>query len=89
MSARLATIRPLQASALLSLIGLLVAVYLWLYKIGVIGTLQCGAGACEQVQSSHYTAAGLVALVWAASLLAYRRGRIGTTPAAAVGEGRP
>ncbi len=54
MNTRLSMIRPLQASALLSLVGLFVAVYLWLYKIGVIGTLRCGAGACEQVQASRY-----------------------------------
>ncbi len=54
MNARLAMIRPLQATALLSLVGLFVAVYLWLYKIGVIGTLRCGTGGCEQVQASRY-----------------------------------
>ncbi len=54
MSSRSALIRALQMSALLSLIGLFVALYLWLYKIGVIGTLQCGTGGCEQVQTSRY-----------------------------------
>lgn len=41
---------------LLALVGLLVAIYLWLYKIGVVGTLQCGAGGgpCEFVQASRY-----------------------------------
>jgi uncharacterized membrane protein len=46
--------RQRQAIALLSLVGLLLALYLWLYKIGVIGTLQCGAGGCDQVQTSRY-----------------------------------
>ncbi len=46
--------RQRQAIALLALVGLFVALYLWLYKIGVIGTLQCGTGACEQVQTSRY-----------------------------------
>jgi len=46
--------RQRQAIALLALVGLFVALYLWLYKIGVIGTLQCGIGACEQVQTSRY-----------------------------------
>src|SRR5205823_15089349 len=36
-----------------SLVGLLVATYLWLYKIGVLGELQCGTGSCEYVQSSR------------------------------------
>ncbi len=43
-----------QAIVLLALVGLLVAVYLWLYKIGLIGTLQCGAGSCDYVQTSRY-----------------------------------
>jgi uncharacterized membrane protein len=46
--------RQRQTIALLSLVGLFVALYLWLHKIGVIGTLQCGAGACDQVQTSRY-----------------------------------
>ncbi len=43
-----------QAIVLLALVGLLVATYLWLYKIGVLGQLQCGAGSCEFVQASRY-----------------------------------
>ena len=43
-----------QAIAVLSLIGFFVALYLWLYKIGAIGTLQCGTGGCETVQTSRY-----------------------------------
>jgi len=46
--------RQRQAIALLALVGLFVALYLWLYKIGVIGALQCGIGVCEQVQTSRY-----------------------------------
>jgi uncharacterized membrane protein len=43
------------AIATLSLVGLLVALYLWLHNIGVIGTLQCvGSGGCERVQTSEY-----------------------------------
>ncbi len=34
--------------------GLLVATYLWLYKIGMLGELQCGTGSCEAVQASRY-----------------------------------
>jgi uncharacterized membrane protein len=43
-----------QAIVLLALVGLLVATYLWLYKIGVLGELQCGTGSCEYVQTSRY-----------------------------------
>lgn len=38
--------------ALLSLVGLFVALYLWLFKIGVVGTMACGTGGCEAVQLS-------------------------------------
>ncbi|HEY9382287.1 MAG TPA: vitamin K epoxide reductase family protein [Gemmatimonadales bacterium] len=44
--------RARKGIALLSLTGLFVAVYLYLYKIGQIGTLVCGTGACETVQLS-------------------------------------
>lgn len=43
------------AAALLSLAGLFVAAYLYLYKIGKIGTLACGTGGCETVQLSPYS----------------------------------
>ena len=38
--------------ALLSLAGLFISLYLWLYKIGMIGTMMCGTGGCETVQTS-------------------------------------
>jgi uncharacterized membrane protein len=41
-------------SATLALVGLLVSLYLWLWKIGVLGALACGDGACERVQLSPY-----------------------------------
>lgn len=47
-------IRHRQAVAVLALVGFLVALYLWLYTIGVIGALQCGVGDCERVQTSRY-----------------------------------
>ncbi len=52
-------------AALLSLLGLFVSAYLYLYKIGRIGTLACGAGGCETVQQSPWSRfAGLdVALI--------------------------
>jgi len=43
------------AAALLSLVGLLVAGYLYLYKIGMVGTMVCGTGSCELVQTSQYS----------------------------------
>jgi uncharacterized membrane protein len=42
-------------AAMLSLVGVLVAAYLYLYKIGLIGTLACGTGGCEAVQLSPYS----------------------------------
>lgn len=46
--------RHRQTIALLALVGCFVSLYLWLYKIGVIGQLQCGTGSCEVVQASRY-----------------------------------
>jgi uncharacterized membrane protein len=46
--------RHRQAIALLALVGFFVALYLWLYKIGLAGELQCGTGACETVQTSPW-----------------------------------
>ena len=46
--------RHRQAIALFALVGVVVAVYLWLHNIGVIGELKCGTGGCETVQSSSY-----------------------------------
>jgi uncharacterized membrane protein len=42
-------------AALMSLLGLFVSVYLYLYKIGRIGTLACGTGGCETVQTSEWS----------------------------------
>jgi len=47
-------VRHRQAIALLALVGFFVSLYLWLYKIGVIGELKCGTGSCEFVQASRY-----------------------------------
>ena len=43
------------SAAVLSLIGLFVSAYLYLYKIGRIGSLACGAGGCETVQQSPWS----------------------------------
>lgn len=40
------------AIALLSLAGVFVAAYMWMYKLGLIGTIACGSGGCETVQLS-------------------------------------
>lgn len=42
------------AIAVLALVGLLVSTYLLLYKLGVLGSLVCGTGGCEYVQSSRW-----------------------------------
>jgi uncharacterized membrane protein len=42
-------------AALMSLLGLFVSAYLYLYKIGRIGTLACGSGGCETVQTSQWS----------------------------------
>ncbi len=47
--------RHRQAIALLALVGLFVALYLWLHALGVGGAIKCGAsGACETVQTSQW-----------------------------------
>ncbi|MDQ6828340.1 MAG: vitamin K epoxide reductase family protein [Gemmatimonadota bacterium] len=45
---------PRRAIALLSLLGLFVALYLTLYHMGLVGALSCSVGSCETVQSSKY-----------------------------------
>lgn len=41
-------------TAALSLVGLFVALYLWLWKLGMMGEIVCGTGGCETVQLSQY-----------------------------------
>jgi uncharacterized membrane protein len=43
------------SAALTALAGIFVSAYLWLYKLGKIGTLTCGTGGCETVQLSPYS----------------------------------
>jgi uncharacterized membrane protein len=62
-------------AALLSLAGLFVSAYLYLYKIGKIGTLACGTGGCETVQLSSWSRfagleVSLIGLLGYAGLLA-------------------
>ena len=52
-------------TTLVALVGLFVALYLALYKTGVIGTLACGAGGCETVQTSRWAnLLGLPVAAW-------------------------
>jgi uncharacterized membrane protein len=47
--------RQRQAIALLALVGLFVALYLWLHALGFGGAIKCGAsGGCETVQTSQW-----------------------------------
>lgn len=52
-------------TALVALVGLFVAMYLALYKAGVIGTVSCGTGGCETVQLSQWSVLlGLPVATW-------------------------
>jgi len=62
-------------AAVLSLIGFFISAYLYLYKIGRIGTLACGTVSCETVQQSTWSRfagveVALIGLVGYAGLLA-------------------
>jgi uncharacterized membrane protein len=51
--------------ALLALVGALVAVYLTLFKVGVIGELVCHIGSCERVNTSRWAVfLGLPVAAW-------------------------
>ena len=51
--------------ATLSLVGIFVALYLLLYKLGMIGNLSCSVGSCETVNSSKWaTFLGLPVAGW-------------------------
>jgi uncharacterized membrane protein len=74
-------------AALMSLLGLFVSVYLYLYKIGRIGTLACGTGGCETVQTSVWSRfagveVALIGVVGYASLLAVALIALQPAPAA-------
>ena len=71
-------------AAVLSLVGVFLSAYLYLYKIGRIGALACGTGGCETVQTSEWSRflgvevalIGMVgyALLFAVGLLALQPG---------------
>ncbi len=46
--------RNRMAIAVIALIGVFVALYMLLYKLGVFGSLLCGTGGCEVVQASPW-----------------------------------
>jgi uncharacterized membrane protein len=51
--------------AVLSLAGVFLATYLSLFKLGIIGSLACGTGQCEVVQTSRWaTFAGAPVALW-------------------------
>ena len=52
-------------AALLALIGLFVALYLTMYKTGMIGEITCSIGSCETVNTSRWsTFLGLPVAAW-------------------------
>jgi uncharacterized membrane protein len=70
-------------AAMMSLLGLFLSAYLYLYKIGRIGTLACGSGGCETVQQSVWSRIGgievsLIGILGYAALLTV--GLIGLQP---------
>lgn len=44
-----------QTLALLAVVGICIALYLTLYKVGVIGVLSCSIGSCETVNTSKWS----------------------------------
>ncbi|MGH7669037.1 MAG: vitamin K epoxide reductase family protein [Gemmatimonadaceae bacterium] len=53
------------ALAVLALCGVLLATYLALHDLGYIGTLACGTGSCELVQTSRWSRLlGIHVAVW-------------------------
>ena len=70
------------AIAALALVGIFVALYLTLYKLGVFGALQCGTGSCETVNTSRWaTFLGLPVAAWGLGfyLVALAVALLGTT----------
>ncbi len=54
--------------AVLALCGVLLATYLALHDLGYIGTLACGSGGCELVQTSRWSRLlGIHVAVWGAA----------------------
>ena len=54
-----------QLIAVLALAGVFLATYLSLYKLGYVGSLACGTGDCERVQTSRWAIfAGAPVALW-------------------------
>ncbi len=51
--------------SIIALLGLMIGIYLTLYKYGVIGALTCSVGSCERVQTSKWSVfLGLPVATW-------------------------
>jgi uncharacterized membrane protein len=58
-------VRARHLVALFALVGIFIALYLTLYKVGVIGRLSCSVGECETVNTSRWaTFLGLPVAAW-------------------------
>lgn len=69
--------------AVLALAGTFLAIYLSLYKLGYVGTLACGTGDCEKVQTSRWALfLGVPVAVWG---VAFYLGMFATAAAGTVG----
>jgi uncharacterized membrane protein len=69
--------------AALALIGVFVALYLTLYKVGVIGHLACGLGGCERVNTSKWAIfAGAPVAAWGVAfyITTFVVALVGTSP---------
>jgi uncharacterized membrane protein len=73
------------SAAFLSLAGFFISGYLYLYKIGRIGSLACGTGGCETVQLSPWSRfvgleVSLIGVLGYAGLLALSLASLQTAP---------
>ena len=51
--------------AVAAMVGLLIAIYTLMFKLGLVGSLACGTGGCETVQTSPWaTQLGVPVPVW-------------------------
>ena len=78
--------RNRQVVAAVALVGVFVAIYLLLYKLGAFGTILCGTGGCETVQNSPWAYfLGIPVAAWglAGYLVILALALLGTRPALA------
>jgi uncharacterized membrane protein len=58
-------VRPRVIIAVLAIVGAFIALYLTLYKVGVVGDISCSVGSCETVNTSRWaTFLGLPVAAW-------------------------